>query len=366
LVSIPDINAIKTEQTDGGGRVGKSIQLWQRDPDTLILGSTRTWLGIDPKDPALRGADAYNAAVLDASLNEVVAIGRFALRYNQPRRMLIGLDFTMFGSARPERKDFGESGFDGDPMPLVLLRSMIQPQAIKDALQTVEGNVSGETALDESDGFRRHPGEASYQLAFQQVLARDYLGGRAIYRKFRYDPATIAQLQRFLRRAASNGVEVTLFTAPVHARQLEAIEVAGLAPVFDRWLSDLTRAVADVNSDAHTRHPATLWSFTGYNSVATEEVPDRGDQRTTMNWYWDSSIYKPALGSLILARLSGGRHVPPDFGVLLTPTSLPSVLAARRAGHLRYQRVHAAELRNLHRLLPQIADLRGDSGARRY
>lgn len=346
VASISGFNAQKTERTDGGGRIAKSLQLWLHDPQTLILGGSRTWTGIDPDDPAFAGGTAYNAAVRDATIDEVVAIGRFALVHAKPKRIFIGLEFSMFKADRADRRDFEDSGFDGDPMPVVLLRSLIGPQALKDSVQTVEHNVQGEYALDSADGYRWFPGEANYRRAFRNVLV-SFLDDPGQATRVHYDRHGFVVLRQFLDQAAAAGVPVTLFTAPLHARQLETIRAVGLAPVRNRWLADLTAMVAEANAAHEDGAPIRLFNFTGYNSLTTEDIPDPGDPETVMRWYWTPSTYKPTLGHLIIARLTGTAGVPADFGIQLTPAALPGVLAAEIGGHRAYLAHHPEEVRDI-------------------
>ena len=346
VASIPGFNAQKTERTDGGGRVAKSIQLWLRQPQTLIVGGSRTWTGIDPDDPVFGSGSVYNASVPDATMDEVAAISNFALAHARPRRIFVGLEFSMFHRDRADRRDFESSGFDGDPMPVVLLRSLVGPQAVKDSLQTIERNAAGDHSLDSPEGYRWYPGEASYRRAFRSVLTT-YLNDPQSVRGAQYDPRRIVALREMLQQAAIAGVPVTLFTAPLHARQLETIRALGLADIRNHWLTDLTAAVAAVNADPRSRAPVRLWHFTGYNTVTTEDIPDPGDPETVMKWYWTASTYKPALGHLIVARMTGRAKAPIGFGTLLTPTSLPAVQQAEEAGHRIYLTQHPEEIRDI-------------------
>jgi lipopolysaccharide/colanic/teichoic acid biosynthesis glycosyltransferase len=351
LVQIPGVNTQKTHRVDNGGRVARSIALWRSDHDIVILGGTRTWAGIDPESPILARRDAYNAALRDATVPELVAVGRFLLDEDPPRRVIIGISFSMFEADRAHVGDFEKSGFDGDRMPLVLLRSFVSPEAVKDSLKTLKANLTGAQSCDHDNGLHLcPPGEAAPVANFNEALARSYLVQPWHYADFDYDPRRVEQLGRIARELAAAGVEVDIFTAPVHAHQMEAVRAAGLYPVHERWLTDLTLAIADANDHPASRAPIRLWDFTGYSSITTEPVP-RGSPDGQMQWYRNSSIFTPLLGEVVMRRILAddpGRH--PDFGVRLEPANLGLVLMAKRQGRERYAAAHPDEVAQIQSL----------------
>ena len=115
------------------------------------------------------------------------------------------------------------------------------------------------------------------------------------------------------------------------------------------------------------RNPFPLWDFSGYNAITTETVPREGDLQTRMRWYSDSSHYVPALGRVILDKIfvqpvSASNMVsgiPDDFGVLLTPATLDTQLAAIRRGHDEYRATHPADV-------AEIAGVAAEAARRKY
>ena len=351
FVRIPGFNDEKTHRVDNGGRVARSIALWRSDHDLVILGGTRTWAGIDPQSPILARRDAYNAALRDATAPELVAVGRFLLDETPPRRVIIGISFSMFEADRAHLGDFERSGFDGDRMPLVLLRSLVGPEAVTASLKTLKANLSGARSCDHETGLHQcPPGEAAPVRNFNEALVRSYLVAPWHYADFDYDPRRVEQLGRLARDLAAAGVQVDIFTAPVHAHQMEAVRAAGLYPVHERWLTDLTLAIADANEHPDSLAPIRLWDFTGYSSITTERVP-AGQTDGRMRWYRNSSIFTPQLGEVVMRRILAddpGGH--PDFGVRLEPANLGLVLMAKRQGRARYAAAHPTEVAQIQAL----------------
>jgi len=57
-----------------------------------------------------------------------------------------------------------------------------------------------------------------------------------------------------------------------------------------------------------------------------EKFPALGDRETQMEGYWETSHYKGDIGNLMMDKIfnfsESDRHVPEDFGVLLTSKNI--------------------------------------------
>jgi hypothetical protein len=161
--------------------------------------------------------------------------------------------------------------------------------------------------------------------------------------------ANTADLAAILDVASRNHVQLWFFFAPVHARQLETFRALGLWPRLEDWKDTLVRF-----TDAQARRlefpsPPEVWDFSGYNSITTESVPARGDSKSRMNGYWESSHIRKHLGDLMLARIFGSGpqqvalQLPDDFGVRLTPANVHANTQRIRIEAARYRRSHPLE-----------------------
>lgn len=359
IVHIDGINEEKTRRAEWGGRVERSLRLWLSEYDTLILGGSRARAALDPAGPVLGTMNAYNAAVPDASMVEVAAIGRFARRHDRPKRVIISLSLSMFEADRATAHDFESSGFDGDPMPLVYARTLLAPDATLDAFRTLRDNLRGLPAPDKPNGLhlRLHP-DPEYREAFDNVLEHDYLVQPWHYAHFEYDPGRVELFRRLVADFARSGTDVYVYVDPVHARQLEAMTAMGVYPIFERWLTDLTGAVATVNADPASRGEVELWDFTGYDSITTETIPDAGNAQLRMTWYWNSSLYKPVLGERVLARMLGPDGEEAGLGARLDPSNVRAVLRQKRQDRAIYEAAHPKEVAEVARLVRQTGAVR--------
>ncbi len=133
--------------------------------------------------------------------------------------------------------------------------------------------------------------------------------------------------------ARASDLDLRLFINPVHARLILAVREGGLWPQYEEWKRALVQAVAE-EAVASGKPPFQLWDFSGFNSVTSEHIPDRGDFKTIMRGYWESSHYKSETGDLLLSKMLGnseaGNSVPSDFGQLLTPENIESWIVETR------------------------------------
>ena len=151
-----------------------------------------------------------------------------------------------------------------------------------------------------------------------------------------------------IRVAQQHEITVKLFISPIHARQLEAIRIMNLYPIFEQWKRDLVTILSEEKANY------TLWDFTGYNQWTTEAIP--ADPKQTMRWYWESSHYKIALGNKVLDRLFADyfESQQDDFGVILTSEGIEMHLAQIRWARQAYQRNYPQEIKELKTLAQQV------------
>ncbi|MBI3248601.1 MAG: hypothetical protein HYZ50_19030 [Deltaproteobacteria bacterium] len=367
LLARPRFNQEKTEIMESGGRTPKSRALAHGLYDTLILGSSRTENGIDPRHEVFASKRAYNAALSGSNFYETYQVFEFARKNAKLTTVLIGLDFLLFSSKRDVSGDFFDSGFAGRPPWLSDLRYLASPQTFWSAWTTVQKNRSGEQSLYTDRGMRDRtrmyaPARVNHRELFIKILSRDFLVSQKTYGGFEYGLDRVDLLRAMIAECRRDGISLYLFIPPSHARDLEALQALGLYPLFEQWKRDLTQIVAEDNG----RHPAArsipLWDFSGYTSITIEDIPAANEKGKAMRWYWESSHFKKETGDLVLDRLFGherpSRSLPEDFGVLLSPQNIEAHLAWVRGQQQRYRETHSHEVAEVEDLVRITARFR--------
>ncbi|RAU21802.1 hypothetical protein CU669_10875 [Paramagnetospirillum kuznetsovii] len=341
----------------GGGRVNKGGILSRYSFDTLIFGTSRAELGLNPNSPVLGGAAAFNAAQVSTNLAEIRIEALFAAQHQTPSTVIIDLDFLTFTpkDELSSAADFPQSPFAGRSLIPILLERLVSWPSLVDC-----GTVIRNSKRHKRDPFTkfgyydRDAVESSvrHREAFTVVMTT-FMTGSNGYRGFDYRSERVEQLRTVIERFHAKGAKVVLYISPLHARHLEAMWELGLFPAFEQWKRDLTGLVARLRDENPGGAAIQLWDFFDYNSITTEPVGE------SMRWYWESSHYTSATGELILARMlgaSGGSpSVPADFGTELTPNTIESVLANARTRHGVYSRDFPEELRDVRQLAEATA-----------
>jgi hypothetical protein len=367
-------NAIKP--TFGDHHVlGKPFVVARRKPMAVVFGTSRENHGIDPEYAAwpTPAGSRFNMAMDAANIADVERLFEHVIAVGDLKEAVIALDFlNMFDANTHGAVDFDTQLLVSPQHPRALamlntLRYFASWAMFRDAVETLRHQ---DPALVEFEPTGRRN-----SLVFENAAKR--FGQRHMFlfsetryfrarlnlpRERRYsfgDPqgkSTLQPLANILDRAAGRGINVRLFVAPVHARQLEVYRRLGLWDALERW----KRAVASVAEGSDLRDTPgrfALWDFSDYSELTTEAVPERGDLTRRMRFYWESSHYTKALGDLVLDRIFGRANpdLPKDFGVVLDSATLEHHLAQIRNRGRRYRNSHPHDIEELTRTADDVA-----------
>lgn len=337
-------------------------------PRTLIMGTSRANQGIRTDHPAWGDRDAfYNLAVSAATMHEIRLLLEAETARHKIDRLVMGLDFLVsFNINRPDHAETLE-GIRAIEHPEDIWQSYLSREMTKHSLYTL----------------RHQRGEATYLLErgesnpeyFQQRLNREEAGHRGLFLDMessyiqgeigknaqpfalldQQGRSTLDELSRVISLCRKQGIHLTLFISPSHARQWELIHALGLWSTFEEWKRMMVKLL-DREAALHPgAHPIALWDFSGFNRITTEPVPASG-VRKPMEYYWESSHYKRAAGDMVIERILGvpNPNMPADFGANLTERSLEVHLAHMRRQRILYHAQNPGESSELEALLLKI------------
>jgi hypothetical protein len=305
-------------------RLFKAVQIIHKTPKIVLLGSSRTDLGLDPS--YFKEERAYNLGILGANMYEVLRYFQHAIA-NQPalEKAILGIDFFMFSKTRNPQVDFREDRLEKTHLTLPdLFNTTFSLNAITASFATVESNYKDpEFDPYEENGLRSNRDYLKSELPQGSIVkgfelsVQKFLNDPELYGNYQLSQEQLQHLQTFVELCQQNKIEFSIFISPAHAVQWETIQAAGLWEAFEQWKQEVVKIVP-------------VWDFSGYNSITIEPVGDR------MENYLDSSHYTQNVGDLILTQILQNRikKVPPDFGVLLTPNNVK-----RRLDKIRNERL---------------------------
>lgn len=345
--------------------IAKTRQLERERPTTVLLGNSRTEIGLNPESP-FWPADArpvFNAAEAGKDLFTAWRMLQEAIAVRPPKTVVLGLDIYDFlftsdstADALPpigadERRLLVKR--DGTPNPTRPLQlwqdrfaTTLTIDALADSLETVfDQNDQTSTTMtlagfNPLHEYRLFVARSGYHELFAQKNAIYEAQYRRYLKSDFADPAAnegFRDLARILGTITTRHISLILYIHPYHADYLEMLHHAGLWESFEAWKRTIVHVVAKANQAAPAV-PIRLIDFSGYDAYSTEAVPPAGDRRSSMRWYWEPGHYKAALGDRILARLFSS---PQDEGAAswgrdLGPATVEADLAAIRRDREAY------------------------------
>jgi hypothetical protein len=359
-------------------RLYKAFEVERVKPQTLILGSSRTHVGLRCSHEALAELEApcYNLAFDGATTKEMYYYLLHAQSIKPLKHVILGLD-AYHASPAPAftRTDF-------DPLLLYTIdkphwfRFITADLRLLTSLDTLIASIQAlrETSTEPTwfakDGqrlgevFFRRSGEdfinisprayfdkydkegialAAHILAPQNVTPHPAPKTAVIPA----DPkqSSLAYINNIIEFCRSNNIDLRIFIAPSHARQQETEQAISGLPAIENGKRDLTQLIADDEKKNPNLPPIMLMDFSGYSSITTEQ-PSKADTKEEMRYYWDSSHFKEIVGDYVLDRIfeknDSNHSYPIDFGSRLTPETIENVLAKDRDEQKKY-RLHNPE-----------------------
>lgn len=328
--------------------IAKTYALERVRPNTVLLGNSRTEIGLDPASPVwpadmrpvFNASEAGRGLFIEwRMLQEAVAAGPL-------EHAVLGLDIIDFISVGDGAQ--GPAPVDADEKRLLVDRAghanaMRQAQMLRDRIAstlTIDAvadslvtlfDQNPETSVTMTrDGFnplheyRVLARRVGYAGLFEQKNAV-YRAQYSDYPKRDFaDPAANSSFQslgRIIATARDRNLKLVLYIHPYHADYLEMLHALGLWPSFEAWKRALVAVVAAAKRGGSD---IVLYDFSGYDRFSTEHVPPPGDLRSEMRWYWEPGHYKSALGDQILRRILG---LDDGWGRVLDPATIEPALA---------------------------------------
>lgn len=329
LWGMPRFRGINDVNSVGEFRFVKPLQVERRRPETVILGSSRALHGIDPRDFP-EPDRTYDFGIDALTAVEMHGYGRHLLEDTPMRKLVIELSFFEFNDGRRLRPAYSQAILGRSAVPRALPILLFSQEALARSRRTMADSFLHRRRFIHSDGFDDFPFDPSKDPTVEFLKVVDYFAhADSFYRAYASFERPMAEYRALLVAAKAKGVEVVSFIAPEHAALLVTMERRGLWPLYLAWERRLVEVCAEIG--------VPLWDFSGFNAYTA--TPMAEGYRT----HFDGSHFRPEIGRLMLARMSGAAE-PAGFGLRLTPEVLERHLADLEAGRLAYRRAHPEDV----------------------
>jgi len=367
---IKGVNAVKPRMYNNS-RMVKAHQIVRVKPRGLILGTSRSEIGLDPAHPGWSGQarPVYNASLPSGRILEMYHYLLHAHTQNHLKQVVLGLDFFSFDTSHLYEAGFLKERLDSGIPQLInlgcfrdLTASLLSFNAISASIETLGGQGLLKSAylengrLDTSFHPKLIKASGGHFGAFEKRLTSTITspdGIRAM--KYRHNSSnrkdSLKWLEKIAEFCASRKIELHMLISPVHAQWQELMFQLDIWNDYEQWKKDVTEVVAA--SKKRSAVSIELWDFSGFNAVSMEPVPDPGDTFKKMDYYWEASHYKREVGDMMLDRvlLEVSAECLLGFGVKLTAGNLQSHLTQLREAHQNFLRARPLRIRYLKSLI---------------
>jgi hypothetical protein len=303
-----------------------------------VFGNSRAENGFDPESQIFqeKNSKAFNHAIPGSSIGTALQQMNWLQSANcLPKNIIIGVEFFDFlggseAKPTPTLKTHPVPTFDSK----FLTESVFSLTGLRDSFSTINLQRTRYPAISTDHGFNPllnyiSEVEKSGHYALFRQRAEENI--RSWKRKtLRLKPAQggvsedEAWLAAFLAESEKNGSTVHIVIYPYHAQIRLIIEKLGMGDLFTAWkrlIFDL--AQAGVGRGGRVK----VWDFSGVAPETLEAIPEKGDKKTQLKYYWEAGHFKKDLGNLVLARIYGADG---DFGRELKSESLEAWLLEDR------------------------------------
>ena len=322
----------KRPSTDyfGGTRTSKAIQIIEGNYDAFILGSSRSEIGINPKNKLWGDLNTYNASLAGSNLIETYKVFQTIIETGTPKLIVLALDYSLFSPSRSTSADFNLSRFDNTNNSFTsFFKEHLSKESIEKSIRKLkyiklkkppkyqQGQKIGSLTFNKK--IKTH---GQNQLIFD-TLTKKVIGNPEAYSSLGFSDYRMQLLQNLIQTCSDKNIELILFISPVHALQLMTFKQMGIWENFLNWKKKLTHI-----SRKYPEIP--LYDFTDLNLYITETLPVH-KSAIVMPSFWETSHYKETLGDHILNRvLNSSSSLNNAFGTKLNQKNITEEIAKQR------------------------------------
>lgn len=334
-VEIKGFNAVKPEYLSFE-RTVKPALLRRYQPEAIILGSSYSEIGFDPKNANFTDngkLESMNFAFARASWPEVQCAFEFALKHSQIKRAVIGIHLGNLPISDCEQSFAPLRHFNA-------VEALFTYSALEYSIKTLNNQKESDITHTNDGRFFYNRARNPIPFFINGLKARSSGCNRNLTDKktVRTDfekKLNLSGLQRMIDSAKAQDVELVIFAYPKHAYLLE------LEMLCDRQEAEwhnMNQIAATIDAESDGEYKA--WHFYGYNDVFAQPV------RKTKGLWQDARHFNYEVGNLMLADMFDQSRSP----TYARPLDMKYTDFLReRAAYLRRHPEFRAEMRRVFR-----------------
>lgn len=365
IMSLDGFNARKTE-VSSHIRLSKAKAVKKIKPRSIILGSSRAEVGLDPDHLGWKHKPVYNLGLSGTNIYETMRYFQHAYAVNRLNQVVLSVDFFMFNAYQKNQPDFDEMRMVATPDGKVNVNVKNEAIPVLLSIDSLIASYNTVRKQEQKNAVSKNNGQLEPEKIFNDVVMngghrKAFLKNERFYTKKNYFPdrdnrfsfndktnanSTMEHFRLIAKTSYQKGIDLRILISPCHARQLEVIAAVGLWSRFEEWKKYLVR-INEEEALTSGRKSFPVWDFSGYNSYTMEKVPQLGDNTTQMDWYVESSHYNKDLGDLVLSEVLNDAEENSDnvyIGVKLTMDNIDRHMAKLRNDRIKYRKSNPEDI----------------------
>ena len=307
-------------------RLIKAINIEKIKPSSIVLGTSRAEMAIDP-DHEYFIKPSYNLANAGSTMYETKYYLKEAILQGKLKKVLLVADWRMFNDVSMKKVIDFETYFENRNIYKYLLNYKV----FKDSLFTIKNknivslyNNNGQMKEDYLYKIVLSNGGHYKTMIKEEKNYYKELSDNNLYKDTQ--KSSLLDFIEILELCYKNDIELDIVFGPSHIRQWEAFDYYKDYETLLTWKKDLVEIVQKV-ANKFNKIPFRIVDFAVYNEYTSEKIPTEENQ--SMVYHYEGSHYKPKLGEMLLKSLSSGDYHN-NFGVELNNKNIDSHLQKLR------------------------------------
>lgn len=314
-ISLPGFNEKKPLRVNIDRQI-KPYEVWERQPRTLFLGTSRIQQSMDPAAlDGTRYAPAYNAAVPAAEMGEnVVLLEQYFQIDKNLHHVFLEVflyNFTRHQAQFPKRTI---SSFINNAVSMQMSGDAVFASIVT-LSENLRPTMSGAAIMP--GGFWLPPASLDTRASFNPepfidtVLRMEnyYPDGMVI------EPTAMDALNKIREMCERHNAELHLIVTPCYPWDDYRLHALGYWPLLEKWMEMLSTY-------------ENVICFSQYNEMLTEEVSSK------MHWWNDPLHFNTRYGSRMLRKIAGEQEpdVPANLLCRVTKENVKQIVGERLSG----------------------------------
>ncbi|AYJ77660.1 hypothetical protein [Aliarcobacter cryaerophilus] len=313
-------------------RLVKAINVEEIKPYSIVLGTSRAEMAIDPEHEYFI-KPSYNLANAGSTMYETKYYLKEAILQGKLKKVLLVADWRMFNDVNMKQVADFETYFENRNIYKYLLNYKV----FEDSLFTIKNQ--NKLSLHKSNGqmtdryvndvLLAHGGQYKTMLAEEKNYYKNFTNNNS-YKDTKKD--SFEDFKEILQMCYRNNIKLDIIFGPSHIRQWEAFDYYHGYETFLKWKKDIVLFVEKIGLEEN-KIPFNILDFSVYHRLTAENVPKEPEQR--MEFHFEGSHYTNKLGLIVLDRLSNN-SLYNDFGVYINSSNIDNHLENLRKDRLNF------------------------------